>query len=170
MIKIADLWYDIHTAVNSSGLFDDAILAALEQRCRVSRQEVVQWRSEYKLHCLKVGPVEDSSFERGLRRQLFGSAVETFAIINRLLATACDSHRQVLEVETQALARLSLELQKQPGPKYSAIFTCLEVSVINAVIETKDQWEEDLSGQDCATRRFAVHARYNTWNTMLRAS
>lgn len=168
MTQIPGLWHDIHEAVNSAALFDANVLAGLQQRCRKCREDLLRWMGNYKSHCTEIGPAKDSSSEQELRRQLFGTAVENHSIINRLLATVCDSHRQMLEIETQALASLSLELQKQPSSKYSSLFTNHEIGVMFAVMETRDEWEEDVSDQELRAQKIAVRARYNRWNSLLR--
>jgi hypothetical protein len=73
-----------------------------------------------------------------------------------------------LERETQGLAHLVLDLQKQPSPKHSWLFSGHEVGVAYTVMLTKDQWEGGFEYSSDTERRLAIRTRYNTWSNTLR--
>lgn len=112
--------------------------------------------------------VQPSACELSLRRELFGAVIECLSLVKRLLATVCESSRLALEPEIQALAQLILDLQKQPSYKHSWLFSGHEAGVAYTMILTKDQWEEDVSGEDTNVRIEAAWKRYNTWSKTLR--
>ena len=168
MFTLPGLWHDIGEAVNSDNFFADGSLSNLEARCRNAHKELLDWLDQYKAHCVRLSLAQPPPSELSLRRELFGSALECMAIVKRLLCTVCEAERRSLEVETQALAHLILDLQKQPSPKHSWLFSGHEVGVAYTVLLTKDQWEEDVSRRDEEGRRKATRTRYNTWSNTLR--
>lgn len=102
-----------------------------------------------------------------MRRELFGTSLESLLLAKRLLATVCEGERITLEGQIQALAHLIFELQKQPSPKHSWLFTGHETGVAYTVTMTRDQWEEESASTDLE-RKLASRSRYQYWNKMLR--
>jgi len=168
MISLPGLWHDIGEAVNGSGLENEPEVTSLQVRCRKAHRDLVDWMEEYKEHCVRLSFTQPPARELSLRRELFGAALECLAIVKRLLATVCEVDRRTLEVETQALAHLVLDLQKQPSPKHSWLFSGHEVGVAYTVLLTKDQWEEQVCAKSLEERRAASRRRYNTWSNTLR--
>jgi hypothetical protein len=168
MFTLPGLWHDVGEAINSDEFFEDAPLSSLEVRCRKAHKDLLDWLEQYKAHCVRLSLAQPPASELSLRRELFGSAMECLAIVKRLLCTVCEAERRSLEVETQALAHLILDLQKQPSPKHSWLFSGHEVGVAYTVLLTKDQWEEDVSRRDAEGRKLATRTRYNTWSNTLR--
>lgn len=95
--------------------------------------------------------------------------MECLILVKRLLATVCDADRPQLEIEVQALAHLILDLQKQPSPKHSWLFTGHETGVTYTVQATHDQWEEPAPVEEM-DRKLAARRRYVTWSKLLRMS
>ncbi len=168
MFPLPGLWHDVGEAITGPELNDDHALAQLEQRCRNSHRGFIDWMEDYKAHCVRLSLASPPPKELALRRELFGSALECLAIVKRLLATVCDAQRMSLEKETQALAHLILDLQKQPSPKHSWLFSGHEFGVAYTVMLTKDQWEGQYTYSLDEERRMAVRTRYNTWSNTLR--
>lgn len=163
MFPIPGIWHDIDKAVNSDGILSTTHLASLEARCRKSHDNLLAWLEQYKAHCVRLSLAQPPASELSLRRELFGATMECLCIVKRLLATVCEADRKSLEVETQALAHLILDLQKQPTPKHSWLFSGHEVGVAYSVLLTGEQWEQDHREIVQATR-----TRYNTWSNTLR--
>jgi hypothetical protein len=168
MFPMPGLWRDVGEAITGPDLFDDQAIAALEVRCRKAHRDYIDWMEDYKSHCVRLSLASPPLMELGLRRELFGTVLECLSIVKRLLATVCDKERVSLEAETQALARLILDLQKQPSPKHSWLFSGHEVGVAYTVMLTKDQWETQVEYESEFERRMAVRTRYNTWSNTLR--
>ncbi|KAK3615045.1 hypothetical protein LTR56_026835 [Elasticomyces elasticus] len=168
MFELPGIWHDVGEAVNELDFYSDWPLAALEARCRKAHRELLVWLEQYKAHCVRLSLAQPPASELSLRRELFGSALECLAIVKRLLCTVCESDRRNLEVETQALAHLILDLQKQPSPKHSWLFSGHEVGVAYTVLLTKDQWEENVDRRDAHDKKVATKTRYNTWSNTLR--
>ena len=168
MFPIPGLWNDIGEAVAGDELFDDYALGALETRCRTSHESLIDWMEDYKAHCVMMSLASPPQQELTMRRELFGASLECLSLIKRLLATVCDAERVKLENETQALANLILELQKQPSPKHSWLFSGHEVGVAYTCMLTKDQWAENITYDSEYEQRMASRNRYNTWSNTLR--
>lgn len=169
MFPISGIWHDITQVVKSDQLFDDFAIAALDLRCRNSHQDLLDWMEDYKSYCVKMSLTAPPPQELTMRRELFGAALECLSIVKRLLATVCDVERSKLEKETQALAQLILDLQKQPSPKHSWLFAGHEVGVATTIIVTKDEWEGDFTYDSEYERRMASRTRYNMWDNTLRS-
>ncbi|KAI6893752.1 hypothetical protein KC318_g4298 [Hortaea werneckii] len=168
MFGIPGLWRDIDEVVNSPGYYVCAPMDTLESRGRQIHQALVDWLEDYNAHCVRFSLVQPSACELSLRRELFGAVIECLSLVKRLLATVCESSRLALEPEIQALAQLILDLQKQPSYKHSWLFSGHEAGVAYTMILTKDQWEEDVSGEDTNVRIEAARKRYNAWSKTLR--
>ncbi|KAI7210922.1 hypothetical protein KC333_g7951 [Hortaea werneckii] len=168
MFGIPGLWRDIDEVVNSPGYYVCAPMDTLESRGRQIHQALVDWLEDYNAHCVRFSLVRPSACELSLRRELFGAVIECLSLVKRLLATVCESSRLALEPEIQALAQLILDLQKQPSYKHSWLFSGHEAGVAYTMILTKDQWEEDVSGEDAHVRIEAARKRYNAWSKTLR--
>lgn len=104
-----------------------------------------------------------------MRRELFGTSIESLILAKRLLATVCEPERIKLEGETQALAHLIFDLQKQPSPKHSWLFTGHETGVSQTVLDTREQWEEVVVGSEME-RKLVMRQRYMRWSRILRMS
>ncbi|KAK4580100.1 hypothetical protein LTR86_000302 [Recurvomyces mirabilis] len=168
MFSVPGLWHDVGEAVNGGDFCSDETLASLERRCRLAHRNLLDWLEQYKAHCVRLSLAQPPATELALRRELFGAAMECLVIVKRLLSTVCEHERRSLEVETQALAHLILDLQKQAAPKHSWLFSGHEVGVAYTVLLTKDQWEEESNVLDMDERRLAIRSRYNTWSNTLR--
>jgi hypothetical protein len=168
MVSLPGLWHDVGELITGPGLFDDSELAFLEHRCRRHHKDYVGWMEDYKAHCVRLSLAAPPPSELALRRELFGSALECLILTKRLLAAVCDHDRVSLELETQALAHLIIDLQKQPSSANSWLFTGHEYGVAYTVMLTKDQWEDNFSYMSDMERRMAVRTRYNTWSNTLR--
>jgi hypothetical protein len=168
MFPMSGLWHDVGKAVTGPQLFDDDTLASLAYRCRKLHKEGIDWMEEYKAHCVRLSLSTPPPEEIAMRRELFGSALECLILAKRLLATVCDDEREGLEAETQALAHLILNLQKQPSTKHSWLFSGHEVGIAYTAILTKDQWDGSYTCESEEERRLAIRKRYNTWSNTLR--
>lgn len=170
MFSLPSLWHDVGEAVNGLLTYVHVDMASLEKRCRIVHSELIQWLESYKDHCVYLSLARVPESELALRRELFGSAMECLVVVKRLLATVCEPDRRSLETETQALAHLIIDLQAQPSPKYSWLFSGQEVGVAHTALLTKDSWEEDMSDKNLNEQNLATRVRYNTWSSTLRTS
>ncbi|KAK3686490.1 hypothetical protein LTR37_019775 [Vermiconidia calcicola] len=168
MFPLPGLWHDVGEAIAGPQLFDDTALQALERRCRKAHRDILNWLEEYKSRCVRLSLTSPPQQEIAMRRELFGSALECLSIVKRILASVCDEERESLEVEAQALAHLILDLQKQPSPKHSWLFSKHEVGVAYTIMLTKGHWEGSFEYDSEYERRMALRTRYNTWSNTLR--
>lgn len=168
MFPMSGLWHDVGKVITGPKLFDDEALATLAYRCRKLHKEDIDWMEEYKAHCVRLSLATPPPEEIAMRRELFGAALECLILVKRLLATVCDDERERLETETQALAHLILDLQKQPSTKHSWLFAGHEVGIAYSAILTKDQWDGTCAYASDEERRLAIRDRYSSWNNTLR--
>ncbi len=168
MIQLPGLWHDIGEVITGPKLFEDGAMQVLEMRCRKAHRGFIAWMEDYKAHCVRMSLAAPPASELALRRELFGTVLECLAIVKRLLATVCEPERASLERDTQALAHLILDLQKQPAPKHSWLFSGHEVGVAYTVMLTKEEWESEEEYATEYERRYAIRTRYNTWSNTLR--
>ena len=127
MFPLPGLWHDIGAAMNGEELFDDGALQLLKDRALDLQRKCLKWMEDYKSHCVRMSLMSPPSEELALRRELFGTALECLMLLKRLIASLSDDDREQLETEGQALAHLLLELQEQPSPKFSWLFSGHEV-------------------------------------------
>lgn len=168
MFPLPGLWHDMGVVVNSEQLFDDEAMRALEERSRELQQKCLAWMEDYKSHCVRMSLLSPPPQELALRRELFGTSLECLMLLKRLIATVCDADREQLEVEGQALAHLLLELQEQPSPGFSWLFSGHEVGIAYATIHTKEEWAGSFFYGTEEERRLAQRNRFNAWSAFLR--
>lgn len=168
IFPVPGLWHNIGEVVTGPKLFDNDALARLSVRSRKIHSDFIDWMEDYKAHCVRLSLTTPPPEEITMRREVFGVSVECLMLVKRLLATVCDDERGKLEVETQALAHLILDLQKQPSSKHSWLFSGHEVGIAYTVMLTKDQWEGPFVYASEEERRLATRTRYNTWSNTLR--
>ncbi|KAI6859995.1 hypothetical protein KC343_g4872 [Hortaea werneckii] len=147
MFGIPGLWRDIDEVVNSPGYCVCAPMDILESRGRQIHQALVNWLEDCNAHCVRLSFTQPSAY---------------------YWPPSCESSRLALEPEVQGLAQLILDLQKQSSFKHSWLFSGHEAGVAYTMILTKDQWEEDVSGEDADVRIEAARKRYNAWSKTLR--
>ena len=123
---------------------------------------------EYKAHCVRMSLASPPPQELDLRRELMGTALECLVIVKRLFSTICDEEREKFESEAQALSHLILDLQKQPSPKHSWLFTGHETGIANSIISTKTEWETLSFYDSDYERKLACRAIYDAWDHSLR--
>ena len=197
MFPLPGLWYDTNIVMNCDQLFDDLALYELKQRCIESQRDYLRWMEDYKSHCVRLSLAKPPQEELDLRRELFGTALEGLLLVKRLLATVSDEQREGLEPQTQALAKLLLELQEHPGPKFSWLFSGHEVGmstyrfyvclryifcratglmlfflrgagIAYTAIHTTTDWEGPFIYSSEYDRRIASRNRFNTWSKQMR--
>ncbi|KAK0255297.1 hypothetical protein LTR91_018871 [Friedmanniomyces endolithicus] len=168
MFELPGIWHDVGEAVNGADFDEIWPPTAVEARCRRSHQELLDWLAQYHAHSIRFSFTQSPPSELSIRRELYGSALECLAIVKRLLCTVCEPERRPLEAETQTLAHLLLDLQKQPGPAHSWLFSGHELGVAYTILLTKDQWADTLKGRDSHDAKIAVRTRYNNWCNTLR--
>jgi hypothetical protein len=105
--------------------------------------------------------------ELALRREIYGTALETLCVYKRILATFCEAERLQLESEAQALAVRLLELQTQPAPRHSWIYSEQEKGVAEVVLVTREEWERDVSEVGGEERWRVACERWRRFNRYL---
>ncbi|KXT07310.1 hypothetical protein AC578_445 [Pseudocercospora eumusae] len=123
------LWRDVGAALTSDNLFNDDVLRGLEKRRRSVHADFLAWLEEYKCHCVARSLIQPTQLEIDLRRETFGVVLECMLITKRLITSVSDSDRLKMECETQAMAKLIMDLQDQPMPKNSCLFAAHEIGV-----------------------------------------
>ncbi|KAK0936027.1 hypothetical protein LTR29_012399 [Friedmanniomyces endolithicus] len=167
MFELPGIWHDVGELVNGAASCEGRLSSAIEARCRQSHQQLLDWLAQYKAYSIRFSFTQSPPSELSIRRELYGSALECLAIVKRLLCTVCEPERRPLEVETQTVAHLLLDLQKQPGPAHSWLFSGHELGVAYTILLTTDQWAETPTGRDSHDARIAVRTRYNDWCNIL---
>lgn len=107
--------------------------------------------------------------EVNIRRETYGQALESLLILKMLLATVT-SDASVVAEEIRILAKQITDLQRQPGPKHSWLFTGQEVGVAQVAMATSDNFLEDLGQLSLEKRLPKMQKRYMSWSGMLRGS
>jgi hypothetical protein len=125
---------------------DEGTLLTLELKARETHAAILQHLESYKAHVVRTSMAHAPQSELALRREVFGTALEVLCVYKRILASFCDGERFQLENEAQALAALIFDLQKQPAPRHSWIYSAHEKGVAAVIQVTKGEWERDLSG------------------------
>ena len=159
MFSLPRLWHDVSEVVLGPQLFDDDALTTLATRCRDIHQRYIDWMEDYKSHCVRLSLATPPPSEIAMRRELFGASLECLVLVKRMLATVRDHERVRLETETQALAHLILDLQKQPSSKHSWLFSGHEVGIAYTIMLTKDQWEGHYTYESEEERKLAIRTR-----------
>jgi hypothetical protein len=116
----------------------------LELKARETLAAILNCLEAYKAHVIRTSMSTVPQSELVLRREIYGTALETLCIYKRVLASFCEAERLQLESETQALAVQLLELQTQPAPRHSWIYSMQEKGVAAVVQMTREEWEREI--------------------------
>lgn len=170
MLGVPGLWHDVGKALSSDDLYDDQVLNDLKIRCRELQSAYLRWMADYKSYCLQASFRQPTNRELGLRREVFGATLECLILVKRFLSSMemCDAERVRLEVETQGLVRLLLDIADQTSSKHSCLFTAHENSAMQVTIATRDAFTMDLSGEPEEVRRVAMRERFSMFSDALR--
>lgn len=168
MFKLPRLWFEVGEAVMGDQLFDDECLFTLASRCRALQSKFLDWLEDYKSHCVAKSLSQPTHREIHLRRESFGTALECLLLVKRLLGCVCDADRPKVEPEVQALAKLIIEMQDQPSPTHSWLFTGHQVGVAHVAIATNPDFEQATGADSEESRRAAMRRRYIKWSGTLR--
>lgn len=167
IFTLPGLWHDISTAVRNSddGVAED--VCELYHRARELQTAYLTWLNMYKEHCVARALAMPTEQEIHIRREVLGQSLESLLIVDLLLATVsiCSS---AVECEIEALASRIMELQNQPGPKHSWLFTGQEIGVAQVAIATKGLFSMDLGMLTPQERSAEMRRRYTTWSGALR--
>jgi hypothetical protein len=136
----------------------------VELKARETHAALLCCLEAYKEHVVRTSMASVPQSELALRREIYGTALETLCIYKRILASFCEVERLQLEVEAQALAARLLELQTQPAPRHSWIYSEQEKGVAAVVQMTREQWERDLSGMAVEERWRVACERWRKFN------
>ncbi|KXT12787.1 hypothetical protein AC579_1806 [Pseudocercospora musae] len=166
MFPLPRLWRDVGAALTSNDLFNDNVLRGLEKRCRSAHGNFLAWLEEYKCHCVARSFIQPSQLEMNLRRETFGAVLECLLITKRLITSLSESDRLNMECETQAIAKLIMDLQDQPMPKHSWLFAAHEIGVAQVCFATKEIFEQDSP----ENQKLAMRNRYMAFSGALRGT
>ncbi|CAK1360682.1 hypothetical protein CB0940_06682 [Cercospora beticola] len=170
IFPLPGLWHDVSKALKShQNLQESVLLHRLEQRCRALDSQYAIWREAYKEYCMSRSLAIPTEQEVNIRRETYGQALESLLIVKMLLATVI-SDASVVAEEIRVLAKQIMDLQRQPVPKHSWLFTGQEVGVAQVAIATCDNFLEDLSHLPPEERLSKMQRRYMCWSGMLRGS
>lgn len=167
MFPMPRLWHDLHKSVNEIDFELGKSASDLQERCRRLHRDMTQWLDDYNAYCVRNSFRQPPQSEVDVRRILFGTAIESLVLANRFWATVCDDDNPSRETETQAFARLLIELQKEGAPGYSWLLCGHEAGVAKVTLETAKPWEQTLTGMTICEKRAIHRANYNTWNKAL---
>ena len=136
----------------------------VELKARETHGALICCLEAYKEHVVRTSMASVPQSELALRREIYGTALETLCIYKRILASFCEAERLQLEIEAQALAARLLELQTHPAPRHSWIYSEQEKGVAAVVQMTKDEWERDLSEMGAEERWRVACERWRRFN------
>ncbi|KAI5356914.1 putative fungal transcription factor [Septoria linicola] len=167
IFPLPGLWHDISMALRSSDATEREVVSELESRCRGLQAAYFGWLESYREHCIVKALSMPTEQEIHIRREVLGQALESLLIVDLLLATVSIS-LSMTEHEIEALASRIMELQKQPGPRHSWLFTGQEIGVAQVAIATKGLFASDLSDLTPQEKAMERRKRYTVWSGLLR--
>jgi hypothetical protein len=157
------------TAALKPDSYDEGTLLTLELKARETHAAILQHLESYKAHVVRTSMAHAPQSELALRREVFGTALEVLCVYKRILASFCEAERAQLEVEAQALAKLIFDLQKQPAPRHSWIYSAHEKGVAAVIQETREEWERDASEVGAGERWRVACERWARFNRFIHA-
>jgi hypothetical protein len=170
ILKICSTLVDAAQAINpdpKNAHDQEALLFTAELKARQNHSALVKALEEYKSHVLRTSMAPAPQSELALRREVYGTALESLCVYKRVIASFCEPERLALESEVQALASQTLELQTLPAPQHSWLYTEHEKGVAEVIRVTRAEWEADLSGVGVEVRRKVACERWARFNAYL---
>jgi hypothetical protein len=149
--------------------YDEGTLMTLELKARETLASIQKCLRSYKAHVVRTSMTAVPQSELALRREVYGTALEALCVYKRILASFCEDERLQLESEAQDLAAKIFELQTQPAPRHSWIYSVHEKGVAAVVQLTREEWERDLSHLAVEERRRVAWVRWRRFNRFIHA-
>ncbi|KAK5115871.1 hypothetical protein LTR85_009465 [Meristemomyces frigidus] len=166
---VPGLWHDVGVAVNTPEYLTNTSFPSLEARCRRAHSDLAASFEAYKAHCMGLPFTDLPATELDLRRDLYGTVRGCLGIVKCLLATICIGERRMWMAEARALACLDFNLQKQPEPRYSWLFSDQEGGVASVTLLTKYQLEGHPKTACPRAERVAARSVFNVWRDAIHA-
>jgi len=171
ILKICSTLVDATQAINpgpeNTTTNQEALLFTAEIKARQNHSALVKALEEYKSHILLTSMSPTPQSELALRREVYGTALESLCVYKRVIASFCEPERLQLEREVQAIASQTFELQTMPAPRHSWLYAEHERGVAEVIRVTRAEWEVDLSGVDVGVRRRVARERWARFNGYL---
>lgn len=149
--------------------YNEGTLLTLELKARETHAAILKYLDDFKAHLVRTAMSHVPASELALRREVFGTALEVLLVYKRILATFCEPERLHLEAEAQTIATQIFELQKQPAPRHSWIYSVHEQGVAAVVQLTRQEWERDLSQLTLREKQRIAYDRWVKFNSFLHA-
>lgn len=166
MLSLSGMLPDVTSAMDPAH-YDGGAMLTLELKARETHAAILKLLEAYKSHVVRTSMTSVPHSELALRREVFGTALEVLCVYKRILASFCDAERPQLESEAQALAALIFELQTQPAPRHSWIYSTHEKGVAAVIQLTREEWERDLSGLGAGERWRVACERWARFNRFI---
>jgi hypothetical protein len=171
ILKICSTLVDATQAINpgpeNTTTNQEALLFTAELKARQNHSALVKALEEYKSHILLTSMSPTPQSELALRREVYGTALESLCVYKRVIASFCESERLQLEREVQAIASQTFALQTMPAPRHSWLYAEHERGVAEVIRMTRAEWEVDLSGVDVEVRGRVARERWARFNGYL---
>lgn len=146
---------------------DGGLLLTIELKARANHAALLKALEDYKAHIVRTSMAHAPQSELALRREVFGTALECLCIYKRIISSFCDEERVTLEAEAQDLATRIFDLQNQPAPRHSWIYSQHEKGTAGVIQMTQDEWEKDLSFASPSEKRRIAYERWANFNRYL---
>ncbi|KAM0723905.1 hypothetical protein Q7P37_000895 [Cladosporium fusiforme] len=166
LLSLATMLCQTTKAMNPD-TYDEGLLLVLELKAREIHHGLLKALDAFKAYVLSMSMANTPESELALRREIFGTALECLCVYKRILASFCEEERLQLEKEAQELALTIMNLQKQPAPRHSWIYSSHEKGVAASIQLTREAWERDLSGATSGEKRLIAYARWKEFNSYL---
>lgn len=166
MLSLASMLCETTKAMDPS-TYDEGLLLVLELKVREIHHGLLKALEDFKAYIFRMSMASAPESELALRREIFGTALECLCVYKRILASFCEDERLQLEKEAQQLAVAIMELQKQPAPRHSWIYSSHEKGVAASIQLTREDWERDLSDATPEEKRIAACRRWREFNSYL---
>jgi hypothetical protein len=170
ILKICSTLVDATQAINPSPedtTNQESLLFTAEIKARQNHSALTKALEEYKSHVLLTSMSPTPQSELALRREVYGTALESLCVYKRVIASFCEPERLQLEREVQAIASQTFELQTMPAPRHSWLYAEHERGVAELIRMTRAEWEADLSEVDVGVRRRVASERWARFNGYL---
>ncbi|GIZ45829.1 hypothetical protein CKM354_000898000 [Cercospora kikuchii] len=169
IFPLPGLWHNVSKTLTSECELKVTVVSQLEQRCQALDSQYRNWLETYKEYCMSRTLAIPTEQEINIRREAYGQALESHLIVKILLGTMTSDASAVAE-EIRILAKQIMDLQKQPGPRHSWLFTGQEVGVAQVALANSNNFLEDLGQLPPKERLSRMQKRYMSWSGMLRGS
>ena len=159
---------DMHDAFVNDTIYEVKTIEVLRQTCLQVKADLESCLRDYKNHLFRTALLETPSSELAARREVFGSMMESYCILKRLMAALYPDDAVKHQEETETLIVRLEDLQRIPTGRDDWLFNGHELGVVKCLQLCAEMWRIPRESLSEAEHRELAYQRWVVFYDSLR--